>query len=155
MARSLVAQILALNPACLHYLYESALSSGEPILSGQLCTHILTKLAEYHDQLVIGIDGLDECEEPEKRPILALMDSILRATKATRNVRFFLTSRKDPVIERSLRSAIALEIRPHHVETDIKSYVRFRTSELGETYSMGAERQQRIATKVTNRSHGK
>lgn len=154
IARSLIAQVLALNPACLHYLYERALSSGEPTLSGRLCTHILTKLAEYHDQLVIGIDGLDECEEPEKRPILVMIDSILKATKARRNVRFFLTSRKEPVIERSLRSAIALEIRPRHLETDIKSYVRLRTSELGEMYSMDAERQQWITTEISRRSHG-
>ncbi|CAF9936414.1 MAG: hypothetical protein ALECFALPRED_006845 [Alectoria fallacina] len=156
IARSLIAQVLALNPACLHCLYERVLSSGEPTLSvsGTLCTQILTKLAEYHDQLVIGIDGLDECEEPEKRPILARIDSILKATKATRNVRFFMTSRKEPVIEKSFRSAIALEIRPHHLETDIKSYVRLRTSELGEMYSMDAERQQWITIEISRRSHG-
>lgn len=155
IAGSLIAQILALNPACLDYLYDKALSSGELTLrSTRLCTQILTKLAEHHDQLVIGIDGLDECEEPEKRPTLALIGSILKATQATRNVRFFLTSRKERLIERSLRSAIALEIRPHHLERDIKSYVRVRTSELSEIHLMDAERQQWIITEISQRSHG-
>ena len=156
IARSLLAQILALNPACLHYLYDKALSSGEPTLrSTKLCMQTLTKLAEYHDQLVIGIDGLDECEESEKRPTLALINSIVKATEATRNVRFFLTSRKESLIERSFRSAIGLEIRPHHVDRDIKTYVRVRTSELGQLFSMDAERQQWITAEVSQRSHGK
>lgn len=155
IVRSLLAQILACNPACLHYLYDKALSSGEPILtSTRLCTHILAKLAEHHDQLVIGIDGLDECEELEKRSTLAMINSIVKATRATRNVRFFLTSRKERMIEKSLRSAIALEMRPHHLQNDIKSYVRVRTAELGEIYSMDAERQQWITTEVSQRAHG-
>lgn len=120
----------------------------------RLCTEILKKLAEHHDQLIVGIDGLDECEEPEKRPVLAMIDSILKATKATGNVRFILTSRKEPVIERSLRSASALEIRPHHVERDIKIYIRLRASKLGEMYSFDAERQQQITTEISNRSQG-
>ena len=155
IARSLLTQILALNPACLHYLYDKALSSGQRNLeSKRLCTQILTKLAEYHDQLVIGIDGLDECEESEKRPALDMITSILKATEATKNVRFFLTSRKESVIERSFRSAIALEIRPHHLDRDIKSYLRVRTSELSEVFSVDAERQQWITTEVSKRSNG-
>ena len=155
IARSLVTQILALNPACLPYLYDKALSSGEPTLrSTRLCTNILTKLAEYHDQLIIGIDGLDECEEPEKGLVLEMIDSISKATRATRNVRIILTSRKEPVIERSLRSAVSLEIKPHHLERDIKSYVQVRTSKLGELYAMDAQRQKRITVKVSQRSQG-
>ena len=155
IARSLVTQILALNPPCLPYLYDKALSSGEPTLSSaRLCTNILTKLAEYHDQLIIGIDGLDECEEPEKRQVLEMIESISKATRATRNVRIIVTSRKEPAIERSLRSATSLEIKPHHLERDIKSYVQVRTLELGELYAMDAERQKKITAKVSQRSQG-
>ena len=155
IASSLITQILALNPACLPYLYDKALSSGEPTLrSTRLCMNILTKLAEYHDQLVIGIDGLDECEEPEKRSVLEMIESISKATRATRNVRIILTSRKEPAIERSLRSAISLEIKPHHLERDIKDYVQVRTSTLGKLYAMDAERQHRITAKVSRRSQG-
>ena len=155
IARSLITQILTLNPACLPYLYDKALSSGEPTLrSARLCTHILTKLAEYHDQLVIGIDGLDECEESEKRPVLDMIDSILKATRAVRNVRLLLTSRKESAIEKSLRSAISFEIKPHHLERDIKSYVQVRTSKLGELYAMDVKRQQRITMEVSQRSQG-
>lgn len=155
VARSLIAQILALNPVCLPFLYDKALSSGEPILtSTKLCTQYLTRLAKSHDQLVIGIDGLDECEEQEKGPILAMVDSIVSTTKATRNVRFFITSRKERVIEKSLRFVITLQIRPHHLERDIECYVRVRTSQLGEIFSVNVERQKWIITEVTQRAHG-
>lgn len=155
ITRSLVSQILSLNPACLPYLYERALSSGEPTLrSTNLCTKILEKLAEHHNQLIIGIDGLDECEESEKRLVLIMIQSISRVTKVARNVRFFLTSRREHVIEKSLSSAIALEIKPHHLERDIKIYVRARTSELGGRFSLNTERQQWITAEVSQRSHG-
>lgn len=83
-----------------------------------------------------------------------MIDSIVKTTKATRNVKFFVTSRKEHVIGKSLRSVITLQIGPHHIERDIQSYVRVRTSKLGEIFSMDAERQKWITTEVTQRAHG-
>ena len=155
IARGLVAQVLASNPICLEYLYEKAVGSGElsPSSVG-LCTELLEQLATHHDQLLIGIDGLDECEESERRHILAMLHSILKATNATKNVKIFLTSRKEPDLKQSLRSTLQLEIKENHLKKDIASYVRQRVSELSAKFKLDVEYQICAAAEIVQRSHG-
>ena len=155
VARSLITQILELNPVCTRYLYDKALSSVEQNLSSMsTCIEILENLALHHSQLFIGIDGLDECGELERSRILAMLHHILGASKAKVNVRIFLASRKEGDIEKSLESANRLEIRPFHIKKDINSYVRVQVLELGKKFDLSAERQKHTTTEITTRVHG-
>ena len=57
--RSLIAQILDLNPACSQYLYDTILSSVD-CRANNLCIEIFQTHTSYHQRLFIGIDGFDE-----------------------------------------------------------------------------------------------
>ena len=156
IARSLIGQILALNPVCLNYLYERTVKSGERTpTSIHLCTDILKNLAANHDQLFIGIDGLDECEESERGRILALIYSILDVSNVKSNVKILLTTRKEKDIRQSIRSALQLEIEPHHIEKDMIYYIDLRVSELGLKFSLPIEEKKRIAREIATRSKGR
>jgi hypothetical protein len=154
--RTLIAQILNLNPTCSQYLYDNVIGSVErhPSSTSGLCFNMLEKLAVHHEQLFIGIDGLDECGEPERRVILHMIHKILQSSQNSRNVRIFLTSRKEKDIDVSFRSAHRLEIRHYHLEKDIMGYVQVRVQHLSKKFSICVEHQKRIVADITKRSHG-
>lgn len=116
---------------------------------------MLEGIALHHEHLFIGIDGLDECEEQERKQTLLMIDGLLRASKPKGNIRIFLTSRrKEKDIETSLRSASRLDIRPHHLKKDIEAYVRVRTLDLSKKFSIVPERQKIIVADIARRSQG-
>ena len=125
-----------------------------PESTNDLCTEMLENVALHHEQLFIGIDGLDECQEPERQQILAMIHDLLKASKVKRNIRVFLTSRKEKDIGTSLRSASRLDIRPYHLENDIKEYVRVRVLDLSKKFPIPLERQRSIGGDIARRSHG-
>ena len=156
IARSLIGQLLALNPACLGYLYERTLKSGERIpTSKYLCKDILKSLTANHENLFIGIDGLDECDESERRHVVDLIHCILNNSSTKRNLRVFLTSRKEKDIGESFGSAIRLDLKPHHLERDIKHYVQIRISELSKKFSLSMIEKEHISEDVAKRSNGR
>ena len=112
------------------------------------------KIALHHEHLFIGIDGLDECQELERRQTLLMIHSLLKGSKIENNIRIFLTSRKERDISNSLRFAIQLEIRPYHLEKDIKGYVTARALDLSKKFSITLERQGSIVADLTRRSQG-
>ena len=156
IVRCLIAQLLALNPTCSQYLYDQIISSLDrrPDSANGLCAEMFEKIALHHEHLFIGIDGLDECQEPERRQSLLMIHDLLKGSKTTRNIRIFLTSRKERDMSISLRSAIQFEIRPFHLEKDIKGYVAARARDLGMKLSITLERQGTIVADVTRRSQG-
>ena len=156
IARSLIAQILQLNPNCLGYLYDKVIGSGERHPSTtETYREILKTIAVNHNLLFVGVDGLDECEEPERRLILSVIETLLKVSDEGRNVKFFLTSRKEKDIERSLRSAIHLDIKPHHLEKDIRAYVEARSLKLSEKFEFSSEKEKCITAGISSRPKGR
>ena len=115
---------------------------------------MLEKVALHHEQLFIGIDGLDECQEPERRQTLSMIHNLLKASKLTRSIRMFLTSRKEKDIDNSLRPASRLEIRPFHLKKDIDNYVQLRVHDLSKKFAIDPERHRSIMTNIARRSQG-
>lgn len=156
MLRSLIAQALTLNPACLQYLYDNMIASIEhdPSSTNELCLKLLENLVSQHDQLFIGVDGLDECGEPERQQALSMIHRLAQGAEALKNIRIFLTSRKEKDIDISLRSSHRLEIRPYHVGRVIEEYVRVRVRSLSQKFPIPEDLQKHIVTDIAARSHG-
>lgn len=155
VTRALITSILDLNPACLDYLYEKMTASNERYLnSPRLLQDILEELCKSHDLLFICIDGLDECELNERSPILSLIGRITKASRSEQCVRFFLASRKENDIEKSLSTAIRLNIKSHHVESDILSYIKTQTTKLRSIFAFDLAREQEFLDKLSNRPQG-
>ena len=155
MARSLIAQLLHLNPVSLDYLHEVAVGSGERHPTIFKTYHdILENLATTHNLLFIGIDGLDECEGVDRQLILNLMHKILKASSSTANVKVFLTSQRMNDINESLRSAVRFDIKHSHVSQDIQNYVHTRSSDLCRKFGYGPEKQTILTSGILSKPDG-
>jgi ankyrin repeat protein len=127
IAKSLISQILQINPNCSDFIYESMLAGGErrakdPSKLLQILGQILTN----HDSIYIGIDGVDECSEEERKLLSNLITMCSRAEDDQGNVRIIVTSRQEKDLEKSLKAATKLNIKPENLENDITAYVYFQ-----------------------------
>lgn len=155
IARSLIAQLLRLNPVSLGYLYETAVDSGKRHPSTfNTYGDILEHMTSVHDSLFIGIDGLDECEKNDRRLVLSLLDQMLKVSSPQAKIKIFLTSQRMNDLEHSLKPALRFDIKCHHVKQDIKNFVHRRALELCKNVGFGPEKQSSITTEISNRSDG-
>jgi hypothetical protein len=120
----------------------------------KLFQEILEEICLNHDLLFICLDGLDECEVHERNLILSLIGTITKASKAEQSVRVFITSRKEKDIERSLSSAIRLNIKAQHVESDILSYIQTQASKLQQQFDFTPEKERAVVTEIASRPQG-
>ena len=156
IARSLIAQLLHLNPISLDYLHALAAESGERHPNNsKVYQDILENMSISHNRLFIGIDGLDECEEVDRGLILSLMGHVLKVSSSQANVKVFLTSQRVKDVQESLKSAIRFDIKHHHVKQDIQSYVRARSLQLCKKYGYGPEKQKALTAEISSRPNGK
>lgn len=155
IARSLIAQLLHLNPVSLDYLHETAVNSGERHPSTwKTYISILEHITSAHDLLFIGIDGLDECEKEDRHLILSLLDDVLKASSPQGKIKILLASQRMSDLERSLKPALWFDIKHYHIKQDIENYVRRRALRLCDKFGFGCEKQNSITTAVSNRSEG-
>lgn len=139
----------------LDFLYEVAVTSGEEHPSSfGTDKDILKHISSAHDQLYIGIDGLDECEQEDQRLILQLLRQILDESFPHANIRIFLASRWMKEIVDSLNCVLRFKIKDQHIRDDIRDYVHIRTGRLGEKFGLNLERQKAISTEICHRSQG-
>ncbi len=156
VASSLIAQLLRLNLISLDHVYEVFVKSGKPYkIALENYRDILENISMTPNQLFIGIDGLDECEEGDRSLILSLMKFILHVSSPQGNVRILVTSQREKDVEQSMKSAIRFDIEHHHVKEDIQNYVQTRFSRLFEKWEYNLEQQKCIIRDVSNRPEGK
>ncbi|KAH8587440.1 hypothetical protein B0O99DRAFT_747604 [Bisporella sp. PMI_857] len=155
LAKSLISQILQLNPNCLDFIYESMLAGGERrAKDAWKLLHILNQILTNHDSLYIGIDGLDECSEEERKLFSNLVTACTKANDAQGNVRIIVTSRQERDLERSLKSAVKFNIKPRNIENDITAYITFKMAMLSRIFKFTPEREQSITKEICTRPKG-
>ncbi|CAG7845891.1 WD repeat-containing protein 5 [Serendipita indica DSM 11827] len=128
MARDLVHHIPSLAP----YVAE-AVKHGPSVmrssLGEQFRTLIIGPLRHRKEPVILLIDALDECKSPSQRK--ELLDTLAMATQESKNLKVFITSRPDSIIESVLQPLSIkskLEDRLHDVNhhdtiSDIALYV--------------------------------
>lgn len=155
IARSLITQLLRLNPVSLDHVHETAVNSGERHPSTfKTYRSILEHITSIHGSLFIGIDGLDECEKDDRCRILSLLDHVLKASSPEAKIKIFLTSQRMNDLENSLKSAIRFDIKHHHVKQDIEHFVDKRALQLCDKFSLSLEKKNSITARISNRSEG-
>lgn len=155
IARSLISQILQLNPNCLDFIYESMLAGSERrAKDASKFFQILDQILTNHDSLYIGIDGLDECSEEERKLLSNLIAAGSRANDDQGNVRIIVTSRRENDLERSLKSAAKFNIKPQNLENDITAYITFKMTQLSQRFKFTQEREQLITKEICTRPKG-
>lgn len=156
VAKSLISQIIQLDPNCLDLVYESMLASSDRRAENpSKLLEILDQILTIHNSLYIGIDGLDECPEEERELISNFIAIGSRANDTQRNVRIFVTSRQEKDLEKSLKSAVKFTIEPQNLQNDITAYVTFQMARLSHIFNLSREREQPITKEICTRPKGK
>lgn len=88
------------------------------------CYHLIEliiSLVEVRKTTYIIIDGLDECEEPERKMLLSSMDKMIKLAKST--VKVFIASRDEVNIKGQLKGGPHLQLTTSKTEDDIDFYI--------------------------------
>ena len=130
LVHQLLNQHLDLLPPC----HAKRASSGEPILrSFRLAKKLFEDFCSIPKKIFIVIDGLDECEQIERKQLLEFLIEIVTQcdTNEPGKLRIMIVSQDYVDIRKALHSSSASKIVPSIVsmsptdnEGDIQSYVR-------------------------------
>ncbi|RPA91881.1 hypothetical protein L873DRAFT_1848059 [Choiromyces venosus 120613-1] len=80
---------------------------------------LLVAISEHHYQLIIVVDGLDECSEAG-----AIASRLLRFTKRSKNLKVFVSSREHEVIKIALTDCVHIHIEPELITDDVEQYIQ-------------------------------
>ena len=128
----MLAQLLQQNPDVLPFLYDECLKSAKVTLaSPQDCVKLLGAVLQAVPQSFIVIDGIDECEQKERRAILKFFVSIINNCEPGK-IRGFFISQELNDIKAALHNPETLRLNEDHSKLDIKNYAIKRASDIQE-----------------------
>ena len=138
VVKSIITQLLTQNPGILSYLYDQCLESGKVILaSNGDCSKILATVLQAVTKTFIVVDGLDECEEQERRLILKYFTSLTTDNNLEPGkIRVCFISQAISDIKVALRMAETLTLTEEHSKLDIKNYAIWWTTKIQQRFPM-------------------
>ncbi|KAH0355642.1 hypothetical protein KCU83_g1722, partial [Aureobasidium melanogenum] len=109
-------------------LLKAERDAREPI--GVLNTEMFTSVTELYPRVFIVIDGLDECPEERRSPILEFM--VESSSDSSSNLKIFVSSRKELDISTQFAflNTPAIELKTGTITPDIRSFVQHEASRL-------------------------
>lgn len=157
MARTFLLQLLRQNEDLLPYIYEEQVESYNVTLSGGtvLKELLFTGLKSSASTQII-IDGLDECEKPERTKILTWLNSTISQgvlSDGTSPVKAMIVSTYELDIKKALSKFSKKQIKATDIEDALKSYLDLRIPELQKFGLSGAEPSS-IARIILQRANG-
>jgi Cdc6-like AAA superfamily ATPase len=156
--RELLLQSLPHDQDVLPLLYEARAASAEAKLeSPAVLKDLLQKVLKSADKVVIVIDGLDECDEPQRKQILSyllpLLDEANRDSPGS--ARALFTSQDVADMRGKLRKAELIALTAQDNEVDIRAYTEHWASKIQNRFDLPSDEVQRITKHVTETAKGK
>ena len=144
LCRSLASQLIRNSPVCLEYMYTKVLSTGAARSTSKgALQDIIHDLVGCHSDLYICVDGLDECEEAERKEILSLISRLVQ-THPDARPRVLVAACAERDIEQSLRKSSHLELTKLHLHSDITTYLRMTADELSKKWPIDIKKPQNL-----------
>jgi hypothetical protein len=155
LTRSLIYQLISNNDICYDYIYDLAANSVQITASKkQDLMAIMRNVLQCYDEVFIGIDGLDECEQGERGMMIKLFKELLKLPGSAVNLHIFVTSQAVLDIERFMASTPShVKIEHKHVSDDIQCYVHERSADLAR-FDLTNDEMSDLNEKVSERSAG-
>ncbi|KAH8800405.1 hypothetical protein F5884DRAFT_863111 [Xylogone sp. PMI_703] len=124
ISKAILAQLLRQNQSILPYLYDECLKSAKVTLAtSQDCIKLLRTVLQAVPQTFLIIDGIDECDQKERRLILNFFISSITDNSITpRKLRGLFISQELNDIKSALHIADVIQLRKDHNESDIRNY---------------------------------
>ena len=130
----MLSQLLPQNPEILPYLYDECLRSAKVTLaSPQDSAKLLSTVLQAVPKTFIVIDGIDECEQKERRAILNFFVSAINDCEPGK-IRGFFISQELSDIKTALHDSEALRLNEENSKVDIKNYVTRRAADIQERF---------------------
>lgn len=131
-----------------------------PLGSINVVKQLLEAFCEYDTDQFVIIDGLDECEEAQRKIIIDFWKSMVDKTEAQKpgKLRIFLVSQDKFDIEVSLKSsrhASLVYVHPAYTDKDIKTYVLESFSSAQKDFLLGPDRKRVIEKLICQRAEGR
>ncbi|KAH9204090.1 hypothetical protein DL95DRAFT_418527 [Leptodontidium sp. 2 PMI_412] len=127
--KALLSQLVIQQEQLLPFYSEQEKSSGEITLhSAKLSKKLLRCILQNMPSAYLIIDGLDECDQNERRLTLEFFNDLINLCDNTKagKIRLLIASRDEPDIRKSLSLATLVRIGDRDTFQDIKSYIIHR-----------------------------
>ena len=136
VAKAMLSQLLQQNPEILAYLYDECLKSAKVTLaSPQDCVKLLGTVVRAVPKTFIVIDGIDECEQKERRAILNFLVSAINDCEPGKIRGFFLSQELND-IKTALHNPETLRLTEEQSRLDIKNYATRRAASIQERFKL-------------------
>lgn len=124
VAKAILAQLLRQNPSILPYLYDECLKSAKVTLtSSQDCIKLLGTVLQAVPRTLLVIDGIDECEQRERKALLNFFTSSITSDDIKPGkLRGLFVSQELSDIKAALHMAESLRLTKDHNELDIRNF---------------------------------
>lgn len=107
-------------PAELEKLFDHHNRNAGKSSYTELCQLFLA-ISKHFDRVFVVLDALDESDSSRRPELILFLCDIAKSTEG--NVKLFITSRKEPDIERSFSDVPTIQIEATKVAEDIELYV--------------------------------
>ncbi len=156
--RELLLQCLPHDAAVLPYLCDQYAASAEEKLESPavLKAPLQIVLRGATQATIIVVDGLDECEEAERKQTLAFLQPLLDDANGARpgSARALFTSQHVADMRRHLRGSEVLELTAHDNADDIHAYTDYWAASIQAQFKLPGDEVQRITEHVTEMAMG-
>ena len=157
VARAILAQLLRQNEDLLPFLYERQASSMEVVLeSPRILAEILEVVCRSMEKAFIVVDGLDECEEDERKKILSWLKPTVESTHKENPgcLRALFTSRDEGDIKRLLSKVTMKRVEGQDNYRDIQSYADAWSLRIQRKFGLSDLGKVEISLKVSRKAQG-
>ena len=155
--RGLLSQLLNKCRELIPYCYDKYSSSGEVNLtSTALAEQILKLFFEKIPKHFIIVDGLDECNQPQRKLLLTFFNSMVERCdeREPGKLRVLFVSQNFPDIVKALPTATIVNLTQEDNKSDIKAYVKSWTKKIKDRYDLTAKQAEFIEETTMIRSQG-
>jgi hypothetical protein len=156
--KTLLRQLLSSQHALLPWCYDQFVSSDQLSPSERICKEMIRMALLNIDKTFIIVDGVDECEPKERKPLLSFIGQMISEceSRAPGKLRVMLTSRDEPDIRKYLTTFVELRMRPDDNERDMKRFIRGWCQKIKEKFEELSEGDLNcISTHTFERADGK
>lgn len=155
VARSLLAQLLSKNEdLLLSHLYHECISSGQvTLVSSKLCHQLLETSLKTVPKSFIIIDGIDQCDLPERKAIISFFTSLIGGDSVSGILRVLFVSQDETDIRKLLENASILRLTDGH-KSDIETFAKLWALRIAEKFELPSATQDYIESAACEGSEG-
>ncbi|KAF8852553.1 hypothetical protein BDZ45DRAFT_807386 [Acephala macrosclerotiorum] len=123
VAKAMLVQLLRQNPTILPFLYDECLKMAKPTLStSEDCIKLLSTVFQIAPQILIILDGIDECVQKERSKMLKFFTSNTINAGHPGKVRCLFISQELSDIKGALHPAHTIRLAKEDSERDIRNF---------------------------------